>query len=170
MTETDEANAAYQALLQKTECAQLATLDAAGNPAASYAPCVRHEDDFYLFLSALSKHTGNLTRDPRIGLLLLDDVGASPNAFARPRVSLRGKVEIVARETALFAAALAEFRRRFGEVVQLLESLPDFTLFRIRAESGTFIRGFGQAYDLEGAKLDRLRHIGPGDLAGNDDD
>ena len=161
MTDPDDANTDYQALLDAADCAQLATLGETGSPQASYAPCVRHEGDYYLFLSALSGHTGNLMRDARIGLLLLEAADAAPNPFVRKRVSLRGEVEIVGRETALFGEVLAKFQRRFGDIVQLLESLPDFTLFRVRSKSGSFIRGFGQAYELEGPRLDRLRHIDP---------
>lgn len=161
VTDLGDAIDECQALLNAAECAHLATLGAAGNPEASYAPCVRHDGDYYLFLSALSAHTGNLMRDDRIGILLLDEAGASPNPFARPRVSLRGRIEIVAREAALFSAVLADFRQRFGEIVQMLESLPDFTLFRIRPESGTYIRGFGQAYALTGERLERLQHVDP---------
>jgi hypothetical protein len=161
LSDLEDANTECQALLDAAERAHLATLGETGNPEASYAPCVRHDGDYYLFLSALSGHTGNLLRDRRIGIVLLDEAGTSANPFARQRVSLRGAVEIVERETALFDEVLAEFERRFGEIVQLLESLPDFTLFRIRPESGTYIRGFGQAYQLEGPTLDRLRHIDP---------
>jgi putative heme iron utilization protein len=161
VTDIDDANSECQALLNAAERAHLATLGAAGNPEASYAPCVRHEGDYYLFLSALSAHTGNLMRDDKIGILLLDEAAAAPNPFARPRVTLRGKVEIVARESALFAGVLAEFRGRFGEIVRMLESLPDFTLFRIRTESGTYIRGFGQAYALSGERLEKLHHLDP---------
>ena len=161
MTDFEQASSECQALLNAAGRAHLATLGAAGNPEASYAPCVRHDGDFYLFLSALSAHTGNLARDDRIGILLLDETGASPNPFARPRVSLRGRVESVDRDASLFSEVLEDFRRRFGEIVQMLESLPDFTLFRIRPESGTYIRGFGQAYAIEGRALDRLRHIDP---------
>ena len=93
--------------------------------------------------------------------MLLENAGAAPNPFARKRVSLRGKAEIVAREVKLYGDVLSEFRRQFGEIMQLLESLPDFTLFRIRLESGSFVRGFGQAYALSGARLERLAHIDP---------
>jgi putative heme iron utilization protein len=161
LTELDDAQADYQALLAAAEGAHLATLGKSGDPEASYAPCVWHDGDCYLFLSALSSHTGNLTRDARISLMLLEDAAAAPNPFARKRVSLRGKAEPVDREEQLYEDALSEFRLRFGEIMQLLESLPDFTLFRIRLESGSFVRGFGQAYALEGEKLDRLRHLDP---------
>lgn len=153
----------YRALIETAEGAHLATLGESAGPEASYAPCAWHDGDCYLFLSALSSHTANLRRDPRISLMLLEEAGKAPNAFARQRVSLRGSVAIVDRDTDLFADALAEFRRRYGEIMPLLESLPDFTLFRIRLEAGSFVRGFGQAYALEGEKLERLRHIDPRD-------
>ena len=62
MTELEDAHAEYQALLTAAEGAHLATLGETGDPQASYAPCVWHDDDCYLFLSALSSHTGNLKR------------------------------------------------------------------------------------------------------------
>ncbi|HEY5740714.1 MAG TPA: pyridoxamine 5'-phosphate oxidase family protein [Gammaproteobacteria bacterium] len=161
MNDISDALADYRALIDSAEGAHLATLGDAAGPEASYAPCAWHDGDCYLFLSALSSHTANLRRDPRISLMLLQEAGSAPNPFARQRVSLRGKVETVDRESGLSTAALAEFHRRFGEVMRLLESLPDFTLFRIELETGSFVRGFGQAYALEGEKLDRLRHLDP---------
>ncbi len=161
MNDTAAALDDYRALIDNAEGAHLATLGETAGPEASYAPCVWHDGDCYLYLSALSSHTANLRRDPRISLMLLEAADRAANPFARQRVSLRGRVEIVARKTELYGAALGEFHRRFGEVMQLLESLPDFTLFRIRPEAGNYVRGFGQAYALDGEKLDRLRHIDP---------
>ena len=161
MSEIDQAQAACRQLLDEGEAAHLATVDADGRPQASYAPCVWHGGDCYLFLSQLSRHCVNLQRDPRVGLMLLEDAGQAANAFARQRVSLQGRAETVARDDVRFPEVLAGFHRRFGEIMQLLESLPDFHLFRIVAESGSYVRGFGQAYSLEGEGLERLRHIDP---------
>lgn len=161
MNETVQAQAAYRQLLETANAAHLATLDANGSPEASYAPCVWYEGDCYLFLSQLSRHCGNLQRDPRLGLILLEDAAQAANAFARQRVSLQGRALIVARDDTLFAEVLECFHRSFGEIMQVLEALPDFYLFRIVAESGSFVRGFGQAYSLEGERLERLRHVDP---------
>jgi putative heme iron utilization protein len=46
--------------------------------------------------------------------------------------------------------------------MEMIEPLPDFQLFCVRANTGRFIRGFGQAYELEGEKLEQLTHVGPG--------
>jgi len=161
MQDTSDALDDYRALIETAEGAHLATLGESAGPEASYAPCAWHDGDCYLFLSALSRHTANLRRDPRISLMLLEETGKASNPFARQRVSLQGRVTSVGRDSDLYDAVLAEFHRRFGEVMQLLESLPDFTLFRVGLEAGSFVRGFGQAYALDGDRLDRLRHIDP---------
>ena len=161
MSDADDAYQEYLKLLQQAAGAHLATLDPEGRAEASYAPCVWHERDCYLFLSRLSRHCGNLERNPRLGLMLLEDDESAPNAFARKRVSLQGRAAIVARDDALFATVLKQFHGRFGEIMQVLESLPDFYLFRIEVEAGSFVRGFGQAYALDGEQLDRLRHVDP---------
>ena len=161
MSEAQQAQAAYRQLLENGDGAHLATLDADGRPQASYAPCIWHAGDCFLFLSRLSGHCGNLQRDPRLGLMLLEDAAQAANAFARQRVSLQGRAQIVARDDARFARVLECFHQRFGEIMQVLEALPDFHLFRVVAESGSFVRGFGQAYTLEGEGLERLRHIDP---------
>ena len=161
MSQTDDIQSDYREILQTTEGVHLATLGEGDVPEASYAPCAWYQGSCYLFLSQLSRHCGNLKRDPRVSLMLIEDSSAASNAFARRRVSFSGSVEIVARQADCFADVMAAFHQRFGEIVEVLEELPDFTLFRFRARSGLFIRGFGQAYSLEGEDLERLRHIDP---------
>ncbi len=159
MSDLNEACAAYLELRQRTRSVQLATLNAEAEAEASYAPCVWLESVCYLFLSGLSSHTGNLLRHPRLSLLLLDEGGANP--FARMRASLQGSAEVVDRDDARFAAIMAEFHRNFGKVMELLEPLPDFRLFRISSTGGSFVRGFGQAYEIFGDGMDQLRHVDP---------
>ena len=151
----------YLALRQRCEGATLATLDGNGFPCASYAPLAWLDSRAYLFLSDLAEHTQNLKRDPSISLLLLDEVDRGGNAFVRRRIALQGEARLVGRDDSGFGAALDEFRRRFGDVVDLLESLPDFHLFALRFDRGRYIRGFGQAYDLSGEGLQQLAHIDP---------
>lgn len=146
-------------LRERVKSAQLATL-AEGLPEASHAPCVWVEDHCHFFLSELSSHTRNLRCDPSIGLVLVDD-DSRANAFARKRLIIKGKVEEIARTDHDGETVLKEFRRVFGQVMELMEPLADFHLFRVNAENGTFIRGFGQAYRLSGARLDQLQHIDP---------
>lgn len=155
-------------MLRDTACsAQLATLTEDELPEASYAPCVWYSGDCYLYLSELSSHTGNLVRNPRIGLMLIEDATEASNPFARKRASLKGEALIIARDNDLFSPVMAEFHRRFGNVMKVIEPLPDFRLFRVKVNAGSFVRGFGQAFKLIGDKLDQLVPIDPRNQAGS---
>ncbi len=161
MSELDDACAEFLQLRNRCRSVQLATINGEARPEASYAPCVWHESDCYLFLSGLSSHTGNLLRQPEISLLLLDETATGANLFARKRASLHGVAEVIERDDALFARIMQEFHRSFGKVMQLLEPLPDFRLFRIKTTSGSFVRGFGQAFEIAGAEMNQLRQVDP---------
>jgi hypothetical protein len=151
----------YLALRDQCHGALLATLEADQTPSASYAPLVWLDGRGYLFLSDLAGHTRNLRSCPALGPLLIEGEDSSANAFARRRITLQGEACVVEREDASFATVLAEFHRRFGQVMALLESLPDFHLFRLELRRGRYIRGFGQAYELSGEGLTQLAHINP---------
>ena len=161
MTELADPREDYLALRESTASVQLATLNPDNNPAASYAPCVWFDGDCYLYLSGLSSHSANLEGNPKISLLLLDEAAKAANAFARKRASLQGKAQIIKRDDAVFTRVMRMFHERFGKVMQIIEPLPDFRLFRVVATSGSFIRGFGQAYELSGAGLDQLLPVDP---------
>lgn len=55
---------------------------------------------------------------------------------------------------------MAQYRDRFGTMVDLLESLPDFQLFELSPTSGQLVLGFGQAHELSGVQWDTLTHRG----------
>lgn len=160
MSTSEDASRDYRALRQSATSVQLATINPDDLPEASYAPCVWLEGDCFLFLSALSSHTGNLRHNPRISLLLLDH-GEAANAFARKRASLQGSARIIDRDDDIFTRVMREFHRNFGKVMQIIEPLPDFVLFRVSLEAGSFVRGFGQAYRLEGEGLMQLVPLDP---------
>ena len=149
----------FQALRKSLKTVQLATIGADGNPEASYAPYVWIESYYYLYLSELARHTRNLITNPAISLLLIETEEKSNNLFARQRIILQGKVIRIGRETDRFQLVMAEFRSRFGGFIDVIEPLQDFHLFQIRPQSGRFIRGFAQAYDLVGPELDEFTHF-----------
>ena len=149
----------FQALRDSLKTVQLATIGADGNPEASYAPYVWIERYYYLYLSELARHTGNLIANPAISLLLIEAEEKSNNLFARQRIILQAKVIRIDRATDQFQLVMAEFKSRFGGFMDAIEPLQDFHLFQIKPQSGRFIRGFAQAYDLVGPQLDELKHI-----------
>ena len=160
MSESADPTLVYQALRQSTSSVQLATINRDNLPEASYAPCVWYEGDCYLFLSGLSSHTDNLENNPGISLLLLEE-GSPANAFARKRASLHGSARVIGRDEETFDRVMRVFHESFGKVMQIIEPLPDFRLFRVSLEAGSFVRGFGQAYALAGEKLESLVPVDP---------
>ena len=51
------------------------------------------------------------------------------------------------------------FEHKFGDVVELIRPLKDFKLFRIQPRRGVFVRGFAQAFPIEGSELEQLRVV-----------
>jgi len=149
----------FQTLRESLKTAQLATTDASGNPEASYAPYIWIEQACYLYLSLLARHTTNLLTNPAISLLFIEAEEKTRNLFARRRIILQGKVEIIARELPQFAIVMTEFKSRFGDFINVVEPLQDFNLFRVNPKSGRFIRGFAQAFELTGPGLSEIKHI-----------
>ena len=162
MSDTDSARQDYLALRDRVNSAQLATLGCDATPEASYAPCVWRDGHCFVFLSELASHTQNIKLNPSISLMLIEAETAAGNAFARKRISLLGSAGIVARSDDIYKTVINDFYRRFGDVMKLIEPLADFHLFRIIVQRGRFIRGFGQAYELAGDRLEQLNHIDPG--------
>lgn len=161
MNDTDSVRRDYLALRDQVNSVQLATLSREATPEASYAPCVWFDGCCFVFLSELASHTRNLELNPSISLLLIEAEAAAGNAFARKRISLFGSAQRVARVDDTYKTVIENFYRRFGDVMKLIEPLPDFHLFRIVVQRGRFIRGFGQAYQLAGDRLEQLIRIEP---------
>lgn len=152
-------------LLANTKTLQIATLDAAGEPAISYAPFVQDsEGNFYIFVSGLSSHTQEIIQHPRVSVLLVEDEQDARQIFARTRATYRCAAEVVGRDDGVFPQMLDALEERFGNVVGLLRGLGDFVLFRLKPVSGRFVMGFGQAFVLAGEGLREFGHIGPDQL------
>ena len=161
MNDPDEVRQEYLDLRQALLSVQIATQGDENIPESSYAPFVWFDGHIYLFLSELARHTRNLRREPAVGLMLIEDEAQARNPFSRRRIYLQGTAQSLTREHDAFAPVLAEFHRRFGAVMEVIEPLPDFHLFRVSIYQGRFILGFGQAYRLTGDDLENLEHIDP---------
>jgi len=140
--------------------AVLATAGADGEPEASYAPYIADAaGHLFICVSGLARHTRNLAQSGRADLLFIQDEAAAANPFARVRLSYACRAEPVARDTVDWIGVMGRFEREFGAIVPVLRALPDFRLFRLVPQSGRYVRGFGQAYRLEGAGLSEVRPV-----------
>jgi len=152
-------NERLQALRAESGYAYLSTLGSAGEPHASYAPCVVEPTGVHVFLSQLSGHCQNLLQRPQVSVMLIADPSQNTNPFARQRVSYHCAVEQVDREAADYGSILDHLAERHGGTVGLIRQLPDFILFRLRPNSGTYVEGFGKAFTLSGEDANTLQHV-----------
>lgn len=160
----DSPQARYQALLGRVRSLQLATVDAEGRPRVSYAPFLQLDNDacFYIFISQLSGHTRDLLNNRRTSVMLIEDETEASQLFARNRASYECSVDIIEYDQDDYDGLLDAMTERFGSIIEMLRSLPDFVLFRLRPESGRFVMGFGQAFDLGGEQMRILTPVKPG--------
>jgi putative heme iron utilization protein len=138
----------------------MATTSADGVPDASYAPFVRIDDNaFYVNLSELSTHTGNLLATPRVSIMLLQAENDTKQLFARKRLSFDAEAEVVERDSTRWCQVMDLFADKFGDIVDLIRPLQDFKLFRITPRSAVYVRGFAQAYPIDASQLELLRRV-----------
>lgn len=150
MSQSNETNSEVREFIGKSKTVILSTVSQQGDPNASYAPFVMHQNDFYILISGLAKHTSNLLSTGRCHAMFIADEKDSVNLFARKRVSYACEVSIVARNDELANTLLEKLLDRFGPTIGTLASLPDFQLIRLSPGSGVWVRGFAQAIPIQG--------------------
>jgi len=135
----------------------IGTVDESGFPFASYAPFVRHDHLYYVFISDIARHAQNLRRTGKASLFFVEDECDSQNIFARRRVSLQCETEIVSANGPRFDVVMQAFKTRFDpDLVASLMQMQDFHLHAFRPISGEAVFGFGEAYTLGGEHMETL--------------
>lgn len=159
----ETARQVYEQLLSQTRSLILATISPDGSPLTSYAPFIVNEQrQFYIFTSRLAAHTANLQRTGQASVMLIEDEAAITQIFARQRVTFQCQASLIPRDNQEGQAALADYEARFGKMVGLLKSLPDFQLFKLQPQSGSLVTGFAQAYALSGERFEIITARGRG--------
>lgn len=145
------------AFIQPFQSVVIATIDSDGNPFSSYAPFVRYEHRYYVFISDIARHARNLRATPKASLFFIEDEGTAANIFARRRVSLQCDSTAISRNAARFAEVLKRFKTKFDPaMVGMLEGMRDFNLYELAPFSGEAVFGFGEAYDIGGDFMESL--------------
>ena len=158
-----EAQAGYEALLDKFQSIQLGTADQTGVPEASYSPSIVDEGrNFYVHVSELASHTSNLRNSARASVLIIEDESSAENLFARRRVAYQCSASLIERHSDQWESVVDQFEGKFGKIIGFLRSMEDFHLFKLTPASGRLVLGFGQAYDVSGTGMKHLSHVGAG--------
>lgn len=143
------------ALISQSDSLLLASCSSNGDAAISYAPFFRDDAGFYIFVSELARHTQNLLARPRASILFIEPENEAGNPFARRRLTLDCRVREISKTTTDYAQKLDAMAAKFGEIIGVLRTLPDFHLLLLQPEHGQFVAGFGKAFAVDG--LGRLQ-------------
>lgn len=134
----------------------LASQSPENQPLASYAPFIEdNEGCFYLLLSGLASHSINLqhhqSAQSMLSVLLIEDEQTARNLFARKRLNYSCQVTVWSRKHPQWQEKITLLKEKFGKTIEVLAGLGDFNLYCLRPIQGHYVRGFGQAYELEKA-------------------
>lgn len=147
---------------QECRTLQLATVDAEGRPNVSYAPYVQNQEGYFVLISKIARHARNLLENPNVSLMMIEDEESSKQLFARKRLTFDAVANVVERDTEMWHQVVGQMKERFGEIIDGLSQLEDFVLFNLKPESGLFVKGFGQAYQVSGDDLVDFVHLQEG--------
>ena len=141
-------------LLHEQRAAALATLEADGAPAVSMVPFALEPGQgcIVLHVSALAQHTGNMEREPRVSLLVMQAEQAGQPVHALPRLSLLGRARTPESGSAAWAACRAAYLARFPEAEPMTQ-LGDFRFVAIELDGARQVAGFGAARSVDAEEL-----------------
>lgn len=152
----------FNEFIESHQSVIMATINTLNEPESSYAPVLKHNGNYYVYVSELSKHTANLMDHPLASLLFIEPENDAKNLFARKRATLKVTAKHIARTANNWEEMLELLENKFGKIISMLKPLEDFHLFELTPVSAGYVRGFAQAYKLEGKSLSEVTHLNEG--------
>jgi heme iron utilization protein len=144
-------------LISECQSLILATVDAEGNPTASYAPFARSGNKFYILVSYMAKHTKNLKEIGKVSAMFTEDESATKQIYARHRLTLDVSTNEIPRDTPEWDKAVGLLQTAHGKILDILVGMQDFIMIELTAKKGAYVNGFGSAYFVD-ENLEILNH------------
>lgn len=155
-----ELNSELKSFRRSFESLLLATADVSGKPDASYAVYIEGDEAcFYVYLSGLAAHAKNLIERPIASVLFIEDESRATQVFARKRLSFECSADMLERDSPEWNKIMVLFVEKHGGLMEMLLTLKDFQLFRLKPVKGRFIKGFGKAYEISGEHMEVLQPV-----------
>lgn len=153
-----------QALLADRKSLMLSTVDADGEPYASYAPFAVEDQNIYLLISEIALHALHLQRHPRAAVLIMEDEDSAEELFARRRLMFQVAATLIKPDSEQWPVGINVLAQRHGEMINSLSQLADFKLFTLSSLGGRYVKGFGRAYQIQAGSFDGrdLSHLTQG--------
>ena len=141
---------------------QLATVSKEGKPNVSYTPFALIDGSYYILISKIARHACNLLENPQVSFMMIEDESGLKMVHARKRLTYEANAEIIERETAQWQTVIDSMKEKFGEIIDNLSNMADFTLFHLAPKNGLFVKGFGKAFQVGSDDLIDVVHLDQG--------
>ncbi|XPV69905.1 MAG: HugZ family protein [Halarcobacter sp.] len=125
-------------------------------PFTSYAPFIKDDFKYYVYISAIAKHTQNLDLHQKASLFFIEDEKECENIFARKRVVLQSTSKKLERDNDEFERLMDLFKQKHGSTIDTLKQMKDFSIYEFTPLKGEAVFGFGKAYDVGGKNCEEL--------------
>ena len=146
--------------MKKSKCVYISSIDDNTKPEISYSPCiVDNEKNVYILVSDLSKRTRSLVQGRNVSLMFIEPENQCEELYVRIRLLFDCSTKQIDRQTEKWNEKISVFLEKFGDIINILKTLSDFKMFCFSPISGTFVKGFGKAYTIEGKSLDQISHV-----------
>lgn len=129
----------------------IASIDENHHAIASYAPLLRYQDRFFIYISQTAEHYQSIKQNPNaIEVLFLEDESKAKSIILRKRLKYKTK--------AIFREKDSEFEQIFDHFeashpnssgLSAIRKMGDFHLIELFFQEGRFVKGFGAAYDID---------------------
>ena len=157
----------YVEFMQDAKCVYISTVNEFRGgvaPEISYSPCIVDKDkNIYILVSTLSKRTESLLAERNVSLMFIEPEEQCEEIYVRTRLIFICNTLQIDREMGAghlpWDELVTQFTAKFGDIINMLVSFKDFKMFRFRPIRGTFVKGFGKAYTIEGKDMTKIEHI-----------
>lgn len=149
----------YEEFASSVKTLLLSTVDEQGKPFMSYAPFVKYNGNFYIYISKIANHYRHLEQDPSVDAMLIEDESKTTNLFARQRARFICTAANLGNDGNEEIFEIFErFEQSFSKgMMDMLRKL-DFSLFELTPSEGRYVVGFGQAYDID-LSAEKFDHV-----------
>ena len=150
----------YFVFMKEAKNVYISSVDENTKPEISYSPCVVDaEKNIYILVSELSKRTSSLVKGHNVSLMFIEPEEQCEEMYVRTRLIFECSTQLIERKTEKWNLQIPIFLKKFGDIINILESLSDFKMFCFSPVSGSYVKGFGKAYTIEGDGLDKISHV-----------
>ena len=126
---------------------ELATVDTDGMPDIGYQPYMLTETGMYIYTSKIATNGRNMIAGQPTKAMFIEDSETSKILLARQRVLFNLKnVRAIDRDCDEFETVIAQFQSKYGNIYAQLRTMTDFQMLHFDFGSGSFVRGFAQAF------------------------